>query len=461
MRRVIGAVMRVFETIKKLNNTKYSYVYIYLFFFGVLSLIPFKSPFYPNINGHILNHLFALILAIYCDVFLKKITNTQAFENINDDIEYGVLLKTISLLFLATPANSFLHTIGLPIYFPNDKLTAVVCGIVILYREKNNILTLLNSYKVFLIPSIFLLGLIVSRDLLTSSFIKADYNLIFVLFSVFLYKRIFTSGSKESTFKAFKFVLIFQLVLSTIQFALYLFGETGQNMFFHNHPMQENYNFFYRVSGGFLESSQFASFLVLGIVLLIKENWRKNWQLLAWSFVMMCISFSTTAFILLITYSILNYKLGFIVVLIAAFVVFLLSQVSEEVFRYAREFVTKVTYSLNISPDNVDYPRAKLTFIKLNDLFLDDKRLLFGSPLSKELPGGDIISYYAHSLGIIGSSLYYFVFYKLLEKTSLFFVISIAMLCMTNAPLTNTILQIYIIIGMYILKFYKRDLFFK
>lgn len=439
----------------ELGQKKKHYIFSGLFFifvFLTLAFTGYEIPYYPKIVKSVLAFPLSLVLTIFFHHLTKYYFGNLPEgvfelrnENLNANLE--VSLKVLMLILLTTPAQSISLSMGITdSYFPTDKIAPLIGALILFYKNTGRALDLIKKFRNFFILTLTLTFIILTRDFYRKSFIIADYNLLFSLFAIINYLVVFNSG-RRTTVKALKYALSFQLILGGGQLFLFFFGPKGSNMFFHNHPSQVGYDFLYRVSGGFLESSQFSSFLALSIIVLLREGYKKNLHLIIPSFLLFTISYSITGYVILCVYVLFNVRRGYLFILGICIALPIIYQSGHEGKQYVIELFRKVYSTLDISPQNFAYPRFSLMFKKLNDLFDNNFNVLFGSSLSKVMPGGDLISYYTHSLGTIGSTIYYILLSFLLTPITPSLIIVFAFLNVTNAPLTSTITQIFIVLS--------------
>jgi len=425
---------------------------VFFSLYTFLQIWNYRIPYFPAINNVVLNYFLSLIFTVFIFHIFKK-TNFRKRPKVMPlklAVNYGGLelsIKVAILILLTTPAQSLLYSLGLTSkYFPSDKLAPFFSCFLLFKGDLSYLKAFINRYRYYLLFVSVLSIFILIRDFQRNFYITADYNLCFSLFSIVTYIVVF-SVNKKTTLTALKAALSFQLILGANQLGLYFLGPENMNMFFHNHPSQEGYNFLYRVSGGFLESSQFSSFLALSIIILLKEGVKKNLILIVPALLLFTVSYSLTGYFILGIYVLFNVKRGSLFVLGAILSLPILYYSGYEGQQYVSEIFRKTHKTLNIHPDNLSYPRFSLMFKKLNELFSSNIQILVGSKSSKIMPGGDILSYYTHSLGLVGSTVYYALLSFLLNPIIPSLVICFGLLCITNSPLTSTITQLFIVLS--------------
>ena len=158
---------------------------------------------------------------------------------------------------------------------------------------------------------IFLFIFILVRDFNREVYIQSDYNNTLTMISILVYYIIFNKD-KESFIKAFKFTICIHIFIATVQLLLYFNEMKEYSMIFHNHPSQRDangnilYYFDSRVSGLHIESSQFASFLLFGIMFTFWRFQSHYSMLFIASLILVLLNQSITAYLILLVFLLLK-----------------------------------------------------------------------------------------------------------------------------------------------------------
>ncbi|WP_294962746.1 hypothetical protein, partial [Sulfurimonas sp.] len=213
-----------------------------------------------------------------------------------------------------------------------------------------------------------------------------------------------------------------------------------------------NYSLF-RTSGLFNESSQYAVFLLLYIILFfnnfIKKSKFNNFVLLL-SFIDFIITESIIAYIIFAIYILYKIILTREKIYIKAFTIFnivlLMTLLSDKIIGA----ISKIIKTMMMEDG---YPRLSASYTKITETF--ENSPINGFELSWKTPSWDIISIYFYAFGFIGIViilifLFYFAYstYNILSVVFLLYIV-------TNASLVSSLNILIIVISFYIMYAHK------
>ena len=435
------------------NSSVLHYILISFVMFTIFYVFDLKLTSYEHIDRLGIS----LVLGLFFGAFSLVILNSN-FKLYSRD--YGLFLPRVELkyrekqlfpfflvvlLLITSPAHSLLlSTKVLGFYFPNEKIALLLVVVFFVISERRTLALFLLENK-YLFLSLFILFLLLLFRLFSyDHFIISDFNIVVSAGSVLLYTLFFLLSFGQFK-KAFAYTLLIQILIGLTQLALYWWGSGNSHMLLHNHPMQVGYNFTYRVSGLFMEASQFASFLFLGILIFLKEKSRYLVVLTFLSGFVLFINNSLIAYFLLLAFFIIEFRKAMLLIpLVIGFLVVDSFTVQHFTGVIIQNF-HKLHDLFDLSPDNTKSERMILGLKKLNDMMQSERYFLWGSPNSKGMAGGDIISYYAHSLGLLGFSVYLHYLAKLFFNIRWQFLLYYLILCLTNSPVTAGVNQFFLI----------------
>lgn len=354
----------------------------------------------------------------------------------------SVLLATIVLLFISSPSFSLLKALKITdFYFPNEKLAAVIVGC--WYLSSGKFVSLVKERRLLFAIVGFIFLLLVRIYLY--GFIPRDFNLPATMASIFLYVRFFKSRQGEFRY-ALGVTLACHILVALIQYYFVFFNDPEKAMLFHNHPIQDDYYFKWRVSGLFMESSQFASFIVLSFILLEKLR-SSYWEvpLLLMSFVTFIANQAITAYAVFTIWLLIEnkktQKLFIFLILLLLFDFF----VGEVTTVYLKHIARKIYLTFFGFSEVIGETRFLDAIAALKESFSDGKSLVFGVGNRTIVGVGDIISYNIYRYGFFGFFCI-LVFYSSIIKSFHKYFFLILPLFLTCAPLMHPVQIFYLII---------------
>ena len=324
------------------------------------------------------------------------------------------MIHFFNLMFLTMPALSLSGMFGFS-YFPNEKLVFLsVLLMFVLGRFKIKIFDL--SFCIFISGIVLLITMLQG----TSNIKIANINTVYFFIAIPFYIAYFKKFGFQ-LLKILPFIVLIQIISSFSQQFFIFKGYNDLALMFNNYPIQSGYNFpktfgsFHRTSGFFNESSQYATFLVLYIVLYFEKKISRNkltQAILLLSLIDMIINQSLTAYILLIVYICYIlffkkqrylFKLGCIVM-------------APMIFIYFKDFFLhnfyKIEATLTMSYEH--FPRLLKAVDKI--LYVSYNAPLTGFGLDWSNVSFDIISIYYYGFGLFGLlAVLTFIFYLFLS----------------------------------------------
>jgi len=356
----------------------------------------------------------------------------------------SIFFAFVTLALVISPSLSIVKVLSGGIYFPNEKLAFLILLFRGLSSEGLSFLknrTLAPFMGLFLSFTTFIL----LRSLFWENTHFRDINIAVSIYSAGLIYHFF----KEKTLyarEALNWNLWLQVAIGAYQLINVYFHNKEWAMIFHNHPMQEGYYFYWRVSGLFMESSQYASFLILGILYVFKqEHYSKlDYVLLALGSLIFSINRALTGYLIFLVWMLID---GRKTQLLVAFFLLLLAG---DFFSFG------VTKPFLISSYNKIYITF-LDFQKINGevRFFNAVNAIkeWSSGLSSVIVGvekreivqiGDIFSYNLYRFGLIGFIFvvaYYRLFMDKLSKTWLL----ILPILLTCGPIAQPVQIVYLV----------------
>ena len=358
----------------------------------------------------------------------------------------------IILLLLTMPSLSIVASLGLP-YLPNEKISFFI----ILFLFFNNMYKIeLSKIIILLFFSISILLIIISHGI--ESILIAEINTVYFFIALIFYIAYFKKFGNKIIEILPKIVLI-QILVSVFQQISMIYGFFDYAMLFNNYPPQDGYIYasfnysLFRTSGLFNESSQYAVFLLLYIILFfnnfIKKSKFNNFVLLL-SFIDFIITESIIAYIIFAIYILYKIILTREKIYIKAFTIFnivlLMTLLSDKIIGA----ISKIIKTMMMEDG---YPRLSASYTKITETF--ENSPINGFELSWKTPSWDIISIYFYAFGFIGIViilifLFYFAYstYNILSVVFLLYIV-------TNASLVSSLNILIIVISFYIMYAHK------
>jgi hypothetical protein len=331
-------------------------------------------------------------------------------------------INFLILLMLTMPALSLTGILGFP-YFPNEKLVFLMIFFLFMFgKYKLNV----SDTIFFSFLSIVFIVIFINQGL--SNLTIANFNLIYFCLAIIFYIAYFKKFGQE-ILVILPIIVGIQLTVSFSEQALMHLGFHEASMMFNNYPPQETYIYpisyagLFRTSGLFYESSQYAVFLLVYIVLYIEGEVKNNKFsrfIFSLSFVDFFITESITAFIIIFIYGlyklffsrgkILN-KLGLFfssLFLISFFIDILLNMTNKVV---GTIFMTSSSYS-----------RLSEAIYKI--IYVSENAFFTGYGLSWDPVSHDFFSVYYYAFGIFGLAAFIlFLIYLSMKSKNFIFII--------------------------------------
>lgn len=346
------------------------------------------------------------------------------------------------IFFLLTmPALSISGILGLP-YFPNEKLSFLL--ILFLFLNNKYKIDMVHALLMFFIACVIAILVILHGiiDTINIPEVNTIYFFIALIFYVAYFKKF-----GNILLMLIPTIVLMQLSVSLFQQLSMFSGNNDLAMIFNNYSFQSNYIYphsyggFYRTSGLFNESSQYATFLVLYIVLYFQGFIQKRSYtkfILYFTMIDFIINESITAYIILFLY--LLYKIFFFRKKIYLKISIIFSFISMP-FLFSDIFsgvIYKIvgTFSMTGSFGRLRSAIDKIELVSEHSPFI-------GLGLNWKVVSHDIISVYYYGFGLIGlvCILLFIVYVTFRTRNIVIFIF--LLFIMTNATLlvsTNIIL---------------------
>ncbi|MCR9203373.1 MAG: hypothetical protein NXH75_02270 [Halobacteriovoraceae bacterium] len=376
--------------------------------------------------------------------FIKNVESKKQITFFRRDsiFEFPYLL-TVILLLISSPSYSIFKGLG-GFYFPNEKLAFLLAmGFTALNFKIDK---MLKENKVFWICGSLIALFVLARGMIWGEPHFRDLNFALTLVSIPTFLWFICQFSKRSILKSGALVLGIHLSIACIQLIFVSLGEEELAMFFHNHPMQKNYFFSWRVAGLFMESSQFASFLTLMIFLLYRNRSYLIYNILiCWSLLIFFANFSITGYTIFTLFLILESwrtrRFLFVLLILLTLDFFTLG-----VFRNMVLQLYDKIYITFFSPEEVV---GEVRFIySIEALYAWSSNLcnvLFGVENREISQLGDIFSYNLYRYGIVGFSAVIFLYYKVYGRVRKEMILFTPLL-LTCAPIMQPVQILFLII---------------
>lgn len=350
----------------------------------------------------------------------------------------------VTITLICSPSISLFKALTGGFYFPNEKLLLLI---LFLWGVKSEGLAFIKKKALlpFLFISTIFSGFIVLRAIFWETNHLRDLNIAITIYSVGLIYN-FLKERKEVLKPALKWSLVLQTGIGIFQYLNVYLGNRELAMLFHNHPMQEGYYFYWRVSGLFMESSQYASFLVLGLFVLVKKEFLNIFEyiLLIFAFLVFITNKALTGYLIFLIWMLIDNRktrgallVGFLLLVFDFFV----TGFSEAFIMatYKKVYITFFDFS-KIAGEVRFYNAINAIKAWASGI----RPFIFGIE-SREIDQiGDIFSYNLYRFGIVGFLLilaFYCQFITSLSKKWLL----ILPLFLTCGPISQPIQIIYLV----------------
>ena len=359
------------------------------------------------------------------------------------------MLIFLILICLLSPALSIVGIFNFP-YFPNEKIGFMLVLLNLLFKKQTFRSDLMIAG--FAASSIFA-SIVAIRLLRGGDMNVTDINMIY-LFSALIFYLTYFRLEFHKVVDALPGLVFLQLLVSIIQQMAMQLDMSSLASIFNNYPPQLDYQYgttdlgFFRTSGLFNESSQYATFLVFFVItyqegLIKKTNFSRF--LLFTSIVEVMINQSITAFLIITLYLIYKYysaankKLDKTALfLVPTFICIL---IFSDVFK-------KINYTL--IADDASFPRLLFAYQRIEQTVYEN--IFTGNGLHWNTPSWDIVSVYFSGYGLIGlvTTLCFVIF--VIQRTSVALAIPFLLFLMTNGNLLGS-LNIFFISFLYAQKY--------
>ncbi|MCF8057791.1 MAG: hypothetical protein K9K67_00735 [Bacteriovoracaceae bacterium] len=354
------------------------------------------------------------------------------------------ILAFFILALVGSPSLSLVKYIGGGVYFPNEKL--VFLFLIFKGLRHDGLDFLRNKSLVpFMGLSLIFSFFILARALFWKQPHFRDLNIALTIFSVGLIYHFF-SENKGVVKKAIKWNLWLQTLVGIFQLVNVYFGNKELAMIFHNHPMQEGYYFHWRVSGLFMESSQYASFLAIGIFSELKQERLKalDYLLLMLALIVFICNRALTGYLIFILWMLIDNKKSRLMLLFSLF----LLVVDFFTVGFAKIFLLSSFNKIFITFFDFTQISGEVRFINalnaIKEWYGGWGSFLMGVENRQIDQIGDVFSYNLYRFGLIGFIFIVGYYHQLIKTISKKWLL-ILPLFVTCGPIAQPIQIIYLI----------------
>jgi hypothetical protein len=304
------------------------------------------------------------------------------------------------LFCLLTPALSLVGMLGFS-YFPNEKIALAIVLISLLVNKK-------QVYS----SSLIVLGLTISLLISTIVIVRwyqggdvsvPDFNMIYLFCALIFYLTYFRMRFVQ-IMAVLPVLVCFQLTVSIVQQILLQLEMQNLASIFNNYPPQIGYQIprtnmgWFRTTGLFNESSQYATFLAI-FVISYMEGFYSKFRFQNFVFVLTGIEIllnqSITAYLIIFVY--FAYKLlrgqhKMLIILATGAVVLIFFDV------FFQEIYEKI--QISILAQDESYPRLLFAYRNIEQTI--NEHIFIGNGLSWDAPSWDVLSIFFSGYGLIG-----------------------------------------------------------
>jgi hypothetical protein len=354
------------------------------------------------------------------------------------------VIHGVILFLLATPSFGVL-TPFIGFYFPDEKIALAI--ILYLLSRKGAVKVYRLQLFAILMAILVMLRMVVYQDFI---FNMADFNLVYMLGMMPYYLKYFTDYYK-SILKYLPLMAFLQIAVSVFQQSMMHLNYPEMATILNNYPPQANLKFgisadriFYRVSGLFNESSQYAMFLVIFVIMMIEEK-QKLAKLSRFEKLIIVLALfeigtnhSITAYVAISIYLIvliarnLSLKNFFKILIVSPVGVWALSK---PIGNIIDEVIQKIELTLFL---HEGFPRLNQSIIKIQTVIDEGSLLGYGNTWS--VVSWDFISVYLYGYGILGFLAILIYFFAIVKKMNLITAIPFVALLVSNGNILATII---------------------